>query len=146
MKKYFLVITILFLTSCGYQPLLINKSSTFKFKNALIAGDEKISKIILKNLSSFKSNVSTNEIEVSSSLSKNISANNKKGDPEIFNIKISVTLIIKLSNEVYKKSFSETISYNNLSSNFELKQYENRITINIIDKISQDIALYFRSI
>ena len=129
MKKYFLVITILFLTSCGYQPLLINKSSTFKFKNALIAGDEKISKIILKNLSSFKSNLSTNEIEVSSSLSKNISAKNKKGDPE-----------------VYKKSFSETISYNNLSSNFELKQYENRITINMIDKISQDIALYFRSI
>ena len=77
---------------------------------------------------------------------KSISSKNKKGDPEVFNIKIEVNIILNSPGKKLNKSFNETISYNNQSSKFELKKYENQIIKNITQKISQDIILFFRSL
>ena len=57
-----------------------------------------------------------------------------------------VNLIVKNDNEELKNKFKENLSYNNLSSKFELKQYEDDLKMNLTNKITQDIIIYLNSI
>lgn len=146
MKIFLKIVFLLMVYSCGYQPLLVQKSDIIFFNETNIIGESKISKAILKNLNNYKGEGSDASLEIESNYSKSISSKNKKGDPEVFNIRIDVNIILNSPGKKLNKSFNETISYNNQSSNFELKKYENQIIQNITQKISQDIIFFFRSL
>ena len=146
MKILLKILFLLMVYSCGYQPLLVQKSDIIFFNETNIIGESKISKAILRNLNNYKGESSDASLEIESNYSKSISSKNKKGDPEVFNIRIDVNIILNSPGNKLNKSFSETISYNNQSSNFELKKYENQIIQNITKKISQDIIFFFRSL
>ena len=146
MKIFLKIVFLLMVYSCGYQPLLVQKSDIIFFNETNIIGESKISKAILRNLNNYKGESSDASLEIESNYSKSISSKNKKGDPEVFNIRIDVNIILNSPGNKLNKSFSETISYNNQSSNFELKKYENQIIQNITKKISQDIIFFFRSL
>ena len=146
MKIFLKIVFLLMVYSCGYQPLLVQKSDIIFFNETNIIGESKISKAILRNLNNYKGESSDASLEIESNYSKSISSKNKKGDPEVFNIRIDVNIILNSPGKKLNKSFNETISYNNQSSNFELKKYENQIIQNITQKISQDIIFFFRSL
>tara|TARA_B100000941_G_C28501314_1_gene554417 strand:- start:1214 stop:1654 length:441 start_codon:yes stop_codon:yes gene_type:complete len=146
MKIFLKIVFLLMVYSCGYQPLLVQKSDIIFFNETNIIGESKISKAILKNLNNYKGEGSDASLEIESNYSKSISSKNKKGDPEVFNIRIDVNIILNSPGKKLNKSFNETISYNNQSSNFELKKHENQIIQNITQKISQDIIFFFRSL
>ena len=146
MKIFLKVLFLLTIYSCGYQPLLVQKSDIIFFNETTIIGESKISKAILKNLNNYKGENSDANLEIESNYFKSISSKNKKGDPEVFNIRIDVIISLNSPGKKLNKSFKETISYNNQPSNFELKKYENQIIQNITQKISQDIILFFRSL
>ena len=50
--KYFykVIIILIFLTSCGYQPILSNKVNNLSFEDFNASGNKKISLRILNNL------------------------------------------------------------------------------------------------
>ena len=146
MKIFLKILFLLMVYSCGYQPLLVQKSDKVFFNETTIIGESKISKAILRNLDNYKGENSDTSLKIESNYFKSISSKNKKGDPEVFNIKIEVKIILNSPGKKLNKSFNETISYNNQSSKFELKKYENQIIKNITQKISQDIILFFRSL
>ena len=146
MKILLKILFLLMVYSCGYQPLLVQKSDIIFFNETNIIGESKISKAILRNLNNYKGESSDASLEIESNYSKSISSKNKKGDPEVFNIRIDVNIILNSPGKKLNKSFNETISYNNQSSNFELKKHENQIIQNITQKISQDIIFFFRSL
>ena len=146
MKILSKIFLMFFVVSCGYQPLLINKNSDFKFGNSKLLGDNKLSSKILNNLSSFKSQDSNSIIVIKSNFKKNVSSKDEKGNAEVYNIKIDVEISTKLKKKELVKSFSESISYNNRPSSFELKKYENSIIKTITEKISQDAFLYLSSL
>ena len=54
MKIFLKVLFLLTIYSCGYQPLLVQKSDIIFFNETTIIGETKISKAILKNLNNFK--------------------------------------------------------------------------------------------
>ena len=58
-------------------------------------------------------------------------------------IEANLTIIEK--KEKIKNSFKESVSYNNKSSKFELKQFENDLKDNLIDKISRDLLIFIQS-
>ena len=98
-------------------------------------------------MDNYKGENSDTNLEIESNYFKSISSKNKKGDPEVFNIRIDVNISLNSPGKKLNKSFKETISYNNQSSNFELKEirksnYQKYYT----KKISQDIILFFRSL
>ena len=146
MKILLKILFLLLVYSCGYEPLLVQKNDIIFFNETKIIGENKISKAILRNLNNYKGESSDASLEIESNYSKSISSKNKKGDPEVFNIRIDVNIILNSPGKNLNKSFNETISYNNQSSNFELKKYENQIIQNITKKISQDIIFFFRSL
>lgn len=147
MKKTFLTLLILiFLNSCGYTPLLINENNNFKYKSASISGNEKISELILGNIEKFNDESSNNNINLSSSYSKYVSSKDSKGNPSTFNMVVNVTISIENNGNVKMTAFQESINYNNNSNKFKLKNYENKIKTNLINKISQDIIIFLQSI
>lgn len=134
------------ITSCGFKPIYISDKSNFTFKNAKVEGDMKLSKVILKNLNSLKNKDGKFDLIISSNYKKIISSKDKKGNPEVYDMGLIVNLIVKNDNEELKNKFKENLSYNNLSSKFELKQYEDDLKMNLANKITQDIIIYLNSI
>ena len=144
LTKYLLI--FIFLYSCGYQPILSNKGSTFTYKNIYLEGDNSLSKLISKNLKSIKNENSRNSLEISSKIIKNIASKDKKGNPDILDMSINVKVkVLNIDNKI-EKNFTEKITYNNSSSKFKLKEFEKKQVSNLVQKISQDINLYLQSI
>ena len=48
LKRIFLIINLIFITSCGYEVLNNTKDFNFKIKNIKMTGDNKINKRIEK--------------------------------------------------------------------------------------------------
>ena len=139
-------IIFLLLASCGFQSIYISEKSDFNFKKSSAVGDIKISNNIINNLNSLKNASGEYEIIIESNFKKDVSSKNKKGDPEVFDMSLDVNLTLKKDDEILRNRFVETLSYNNLKSKFELKQYENNLKSNLIEKITRDILIYLGSI
>ena len=139
-------IIFLLLASCGFQSIYISEKSDFNFKKSSALGDIKISNNIINNLNSLKNASGEYELIIESNFKKDVSSKNKKGDPEVFDMSLDVNLTLKKDDEILRNRFVETLSYNNLKSKFELKQYENNLKSNLIEKITRDILIYLGSI
>ena len=142
--KYFII--YLFLISCGFQSIYVSDKSDFSFNKSNALGDKKISKDIIRNLDSLKKDDGEYELIIETIFKKDISSKNKKGDPEVFDMSLDVNLMLKSDRGVLKSQFREKLSYNNLNSKFELKQYENNLKSNLVQEITQDILIYLNSI
>jgi len=148
MKIFLKIVFLLMVYSCGYQPLLVQKSDIIFFNETNIIGESKISKAILKNLNNYKGEGSDASLEIESNYSKSISSKNKKGDPTKNRLSISVELKISdknkkaLDSQVFIESFEYTVQDNK----FEMKQYEKNIKQNLVEDISDQILIYLAGI
>ncbi len=139
-------IFIFFLSSCGYQPIYLNKNlKDVEFNKITIEGDTEINKKILNSISlkEDKSNNSLNNLIIQSSYNIEETSKNSKGQVDSYKSKLVVTLIIKNKEDsISDKSFLKEFSYNSKDNKFELDQYQNEIKNNLINKIIEDIVLY----
>ena len=75
------------------------------------------------------------------------SSKNSKGDPKTFNLKVSVKISIKDSKgNLKEKLFIKSVNYKNLDNKFNLKNYEEKLTKNLAEIISDEIIIYLQSI
>ena len=139
-------IIFLFLVSCGFQSIYVSDKSDFSFNKSNALGEIKISKDIISNLSGLKKDDGKYELIIETSFKKEITSKNKKGDPEVFDMSLNVNVTLKKDNDILRNRFREKLSYNNLKSKFELKQYENNLKSNLVQEITQDILIYLKSI
>tara|TARA_B100001540_G_scaffold299785_1_gene304613 strand:- start:3128 stop:3577 length:450 start_codon:yes stop_codon:yes gene_type:complete len=145
MKKLLLIITFI-LTSCGYQPIYINKNlNNIEFAKITIDGDPDINRKIVNSLS-FKENEfndTLNNLLIKSSYEIRETSKNSKGQVQSYRSLITVNLIINNKKEtVLNKSFLKDFSYANKDNKFELVQYQNDVKNNLINKIIEDIILF----
>ena len=143
--KYFykVIIILIFLTSCGYQPILSNKVNNLSFEDFNASGNKKISLRILNNLNINKDINVKKTLDVLSKYQRVISSKNKKGNPEIFNIILDVKISVKSNGTlVDEKNFYESVNFNNEKNKFNLNKKENNLKSNLINKVSQDIRKY----
>ena len=148
MKNLILKVFIIFAVSaCGYSPLMINKNTNIEFREIITSGNNEISNKISNRMRYMVNEISENKLMLNSTIKKTIASKNKKGNPEIFNIDLKINLQIFLDDKKFEdKIFNESVSYNNLSSKFELKEREKKIKDSLTDKITNDILLYLQSI
>ena len=142
--KHFII--CLFLVSCGFQSIYVSDKSDFSFDKSNALGEIKISKDIIRNLDSLKKDEGKYELIIETIFKKDVSSKNKKGDPEVFDMSLNVNVTLKKDNDILRNRFREKLSYNNLKSKFELKQYENNLKSNLVQEITQDILIYLKSI
>ena len=144
MKKIFII--LIFLTSCGYQPLYLNNNlKKYEFQKIVLKGDNKINRKIISRLQ-IKENEfdeELNELMINSLYNVSETSKNSKGIVETYRSKITVLINIKKDEKTIKsKEFSKDFSYSNRDNKFELVQYQNKIKSNLIDKSIEEINLY----
>ena len=147
MNKFFIkYLTILiFISSCGYNPIFSNKNSNFSIKEVSSTGNKKLNIIINSKLNNYQGVDAEKVISVSinTNLNKEISSKDTKGNPKTFRIEVkSKTIITDSNGNVKEKLFSKSTNYNNLANKFELKKFENETAKNLAEKISEEIVVY----
>ena len=150
MKKI-LILFFLIMSSCGYQPLYkTNKfSENFKIQKVELIGDTNISKKILSKLPLVKdkNNEILNKLIIESK--KNIVETSKNSKGQITSYRTVLNVSFKLldykNNIISKKILVKEFSYNTDENKFQLKEYQNRIEKNLIDRIVEDLIIHLNS-
>ena len=149
-KKLFTIIPFIFLLGCGYQPIFSSNESTFSINKIEVIEKNNINSKIRDALKFYKKNNKTKvfyDLEISSKKSKNILSKDSKGDAKIFLLSLSIKInVIENNFSKSKKTLNKTESYNTNSNKFELKQYEDKIASNLVNKIIEEIIIYLHSI
>ena len=143
--NYRLLFFLLLLSSCAYEPILINKNHEFSINVDKINGDQKINSIIVDNFYNLKGKEKKYDLTILSTKVKNIISKDSKGDPSIFELLIYVDYSVKKDGEtLIVNKINRRIQYNNIADKFELENYEktiiNNLSINISDKIIFSIS------
>ena len=149
MKKIYLLILLLILPGCsGYQPILSSNNLNFYITDIELLTKNYASKQIKRNLKPYTKNNDKEgvSLKISSTKNEQILSKDKKGDPEVYQMILKVTIEIDHRNENSKFSFQEKFSYNNQSNKFEFEQYKKNIEKNLTDIIYQSLLLRLRSI
>ena len=149
MKKTFFIL-LFFISSCGYQPVYVNKSSKiYEFKEIIFEGDNYINNKIINVLSIKENNKIDNKniLHISSSFNTEEVSKNSKGQVELYKSTINVNLQIKNVNnqEIQKRNFAKDFTYNNKENKFDLAQYQKSNKDDLINKIISDIIIFLNS-
>ena len=146
MKKIFLI-TLLFLSSCGYNIVYVDTDlKNFKFSNIILEGDKKITKMIVNSLSLEKNDFddTLNEINLKTDFSVDAISKNSKGQVEAYRSNITIEVIISKNNRILKnKKINKNFSYNNMDNRFELVEYQNEVKTNLVNSSIEEIILFF---
>tara|TARA_E500000331_G_scaffold315110_1_gene324903 strand:+ start:301 stop:777 length:477 start_codon:yes stop_codon:yes gene_type:complete len=143
---FFLI--IIFLHSCGFEPIFSSKN----IKDAKLVSIHEVKFEVYSDLNNLflrkfryfqkdEENLKKFNLTLNINETKKIISKNKLGDPETFNIEISVDVVIlnTENNILNSRTISKNRNYNNLSNKFDLKQEENIIKNNIVDEIVDEI-------
>ena len=143
-------VLLFFLSSCGYQPVYLNKNlKNIEYSKIKLNGDESINKIIINALpiSVNDNNEKKNQLNLSSLYKIEPASKNSKGQVLSFKSMIEVNLEVRnINNEIVQnKNFVKQFIYNNKQNNFELVDYQNSIKDDLIDIIINEIIIYLVS-
>ena len=142
--KYFFIILILLLNSCGYSPMYSSTNKTnFYLKEINLKGDEFIIKEVKNNLNNFSQNNSEKKISINGKITytKNSQTKNSAGDTTQYRLNALSEFSLKTTNEEINFSFKESFDMKNFDDEFEEKNYENSIKKNFAGSISSRILL-----
>ena len=148
MKKI-LIILILLITSCGYQPIYVDQNQeNLIFQKITSDGEKEINNKIINSLKFIQSKDDSSDkiLLLNSSYFIQETSKNSKGQVTSYRSNVQVNLIVKKDNKVIKnKNFTQIFSYNNLDNKFNLTKYQNEIKNNLINIIIQEITIYINS-
>lgn len=147
--KYLLI--LIFLFSCGYNPIYqTNQKNNFKINTIKYSGNKKINQSIISKIEKFKKNDSKNifDLDLESFKKEKIISKDKKGNASSYKLVLEVNLILtnKKNGKIFTKKFIKESQFNSMENKFELNQYKNNIEKNMISKILQDMEIYFNTI
>ena len=138
-----IIILSIILTNCGFKPIYSSKNSNFEIIEILNENENKNSFAVEKMIMSLSNQESIRKFKLEMNYKQTLSTilKDSKGDPSKKKLSISVNLVIKNEegNILTSKNFSEEFSYDVQSDKFNMGQYEDNITNNLNNKISNDI-------
>jgi len=138
-----IIILSLILTNCGFKPIYNSKNSNFEITDIKNKNENKNSFSIENMIMSLSNKNAKNKVKLEIDYRQSISTilKDSKGDPSKKKISINVILEVKndKDNILLNQSFNEEFSYVVQSDKFGMSQYEENITNNLNNKISNDI-------
>ena len=148
MIKRILLISLILMAACGYQPVYNKVILDYKFYGIDLQGDQKINNKIINTLNITQSDRVKFFEKLTIKSSKNIqeTSKNSRGQVETYRSNFNVEVSITRDNRIIKKqNFNESFSYDNKTSKFELMQYQIEVENIIINKIINDLAVFLNS-
>ncbi len=145
-KILIIIITLLFISNCGFQRISNDRLNNFQVKNFLVSGDTKIANRIKNNLMINIRKESPNLISLSLDLkkTKNISEKNSVNQITKYSINLiaNVVLINEINNKIDKIKISEAMSYNVENTYTQSLKNEQQIILDLSGKITEEILKY----
>lgn len=147
-KLNLLILLLLFLTSCGYEPIYVSKNLNFtiqdiKKQNTRI-NNEFESLIRSRDIPDNENKINLN---IETEKTKTVKSKDKKGKALIYELNIQLMLSINKSGKnLETKVLSESITYNNNENKFELKQYEDELEKIVINELVNKTIMYLSNI
>ena len=151
MNKFFkLFITIIFISSCGYQPLYTSKNNLdFSIGKIETIGDKKLNNNLKNQLKFYSSKESKNiyNLIIITEYKKNISSKDTEGNPKSYNSQI-INKVEFYKDDIlkFKRTFNKSSNYNSIESKFDLKIYERNLIKNMIKQNAEDIISFLQSV
>ena len=138
-----IVILSILLTNCGFKPIYSSKNSNFEIIEIINENENKNSFTIEKMVMALSNQDAVKKVKLEMNYKQTFSTilKDNKGDPSKKKLSISVNLIVKneKNNVLTNKKFREEFSYDVQSDKFNMAQYEDNITNNLNNEISNDI-------
>ena len=139
------LLTVLFLTNCGYTPIYSNKNFDFNIKDITLSTNNLLNSGIKKRLISLSNQESSKIISLNLDVQTKINtrAKDSKGDATRYEMVINIQLKITYDHgQNISNFFEETFNYNVNKNKFELNQYEKEIENLLIDENINRITIY----
>ena len=145
MKKT-LILILFFITSCGYQPVYLNKNTeNLKILKIILKGRSDLNRKIINTLSikGNEKNNNLNELLLITDYKIEETSKNSKGQVQSYKSTIIVDVIIsKNEKTVEKKKIIKNFTYGNKDKKFKLVEYQNKIKENLINEIIAELILF----
>ncbi len=145
-----IIFLTLFLTNCGFKPIYNSNNSNFEIIEIVNKNENKNSFFIEKTIMSLSNKDAEKKVKLEIDYNQSISTilKDSKGDPSKKKLSINVNLKVKSEkdNTLVNQSFYEEFSYDVQSDKFGMSQYEENITDNLNNKISNDIIFLLRTL
>ena len=147
MKKI-IIVFLLILTSCGYQPLYKTDQNikNLNINEVIFSGDQKINDVIFRKLPFIlvKNDECLNKLSLESKKEIKITSKNSKGQALSYRTIIKVKILVLNSNGdiIDQKIVQKNFSYNADENKFKFKEYQDKIEKNLIDTIVEDVIIH----
>ena len=144
MKSLILTIILsILLLGCGFKSIYSSKNSNFEIVEIKNKNKNRNSFSVEKMVMSLSNQDAARKVKLEMEYEHSISTilKDNKGDPSKKKLTIIVNLQVKneKDNVLTSKNFKEEFSYKVQSDKFNMSQYEDNITDNLNNKISNDI-------
>ena len=142
MKKIFLLISIIFIYSCGYSPLYLAGKNDMLLNLKKIEGDFELNNYIKNNFKIASDVNSSNvyDINAETKFEKIILTKDATGNATDYRLDFTVKFIILSENK--EVSYKESFKIKKNDQKFEQSNYEREIKKNFSDIVKDKFVLY----
>ena len=143
MRNIYLLLFIIFIPNCGFESVYSSKNFLFEIGKINFEENDRNRQIArsLRSISN-KNAQKVLDIELNSNLEKRVVSKTKTGDPETFELTVSVTIKVLKKEQV----FVSQQNYSNNDNKFQLNQYEKEIEEQLVTEIIDDILIYLTKV
>jgi len=144
-KTIIILLTTLYLASCGFTPIYSKKDLNFQIKTIQFEGNREVRSILLSNLNLYKGNkkdIYNYDLKIRAEKNVEIASKNKKGEATVFKLNINSKVEIFLDDKLFlTKNFYNSSTYKNETKTIKLKEVEYRNLSDLSSKLANEIIL-----
>ena len=144
-KIIIILLSTLYLTSCGFTPIYSKKNLDFQINNIQFEGDREIKAILLSNLSTYKTkeiNKYNYDLNIKSEKKVEIASKNTKGEATVYKININSIVEVFLDDKLLlTKHYNNSSIYSSEKKIIKMKEVESRNLSNLSSKLASEIIL-----
>ena len=144
-KIIIILLSTLYLTSCGFTPIYSKKNLDFQINNIQFEGDREIKAILLSNLSSYKTKekgIPNYDLIIKAEKNVEIASKNTKGEATVYKININSIVEIFLDDKLLlTKHYNNSSIYSSEKKIIKMKKVESRNLSNLSSKLASEIIL-----
>jgi hypothetical protein len=144
-KIIIILLSTLYLTSCGFTPIYSKKNLDFQINNIQFEGDREIKAILLSNLSVYKTKKKDKynyDLNIKSEKKVEIASKNSKGEATVYKININSIVEIFLDDKLLlTKHYNNSSIYSSEKKIIKMKEVESRNLSNLSSKLASEIIL-----
>ena len=144
-KIIIILLSTLYLTSCGFTPIYSKKNFDFQINNIQFEGDREIKAILLSNLRTYKTKEKDKynyDLNIKSEKKVEIASKNTKGEATVYKININSIVEVFLDDKLLlTKHYNNSSIYSSEKKIIKMKEVESRNLSNLSSKLASEIIL-----